>query len=35
VATVIGGGYDALAALVERHTLVVRAGHELARLHRL
>jgi acetoin utilization deacetylase AcuC-like enzyme len=35
VATVIGGGYDALAALVERHTLVVRAAHELARLHRL
>ena len=35
VATVIGGGYDALAALVERHTLVVRAAHELARLHHL
>ncbi len=35
VATVIGGGYDGLAALVERHTLVVRAAHELGRLHGL
>ncbi|WP_216903436.1 histone deacetylase [Synechococcus sp. CCY 9618] len=35
VATVIGGGYDGLAALVERHTLVVRAAHELARIHGL
>lgn len=33
VATVIGGGYDDLAALVERHTLVVRAADELARIH--
>ncbi|MDM7954661.1 MAG: histone deacetylase [Cyanobium sp. CZS 25K] len=33
VATVIGGGYDGLAALVERHTLVVRAAHALARIH--
>lgn len=33
VATVIGGGYDDLAALVERHTLVVRAAAGLARIH--
>ncbi len=33
VATVIGGGYDDLAALVERHTLVVRAADGLARIH--
>jgi len=33
VATVIGGGYDDLAALVERHTLVVRAADALARIH--
>ncbi len=33
VATVIGGGYDHLAALVERHTLVVRAADALARIH--
>jgi acetoin utilization deacetylase AcuC-like enzyme len=30
VATVIGGGYDHLDALVERHTLVVRAADALA-----
>ena len=35
VATVIGGGYDALAPLVERHGLVVRAAAEVGRLHRL
>jgi acetoin utilization deacetylase AcuC-like enzyme len=35
VATVIGGGYDGLAALVERHTLVVRAAHAVADLHGL
>jgi acetoin utilization deacetylase AcuC-like enzyme len=33
VATVIGGGYDHLAALVERHTLVVRAAAALSRIH--
>jgi acetoin utilization deacetylase AcuC-like enzyme len=33
VATVIGGGYDHLDALVERHTLVVRAADALARIH--
>jgi acetoin utilization deacetylase AcuC-like enzyme len=35
VATVIGGGYDALPALVERHGLVVRAAAEMALLHHL
>ncbi|MEB3185525.1 MAG: histone deacetylase, partial [Cyanobacteriota bacterium] len=35
VATVIGGGYDALEPLVERHSLVFRAAAEQARLHRL
>jgi acetoin utilization deacetylase AcuC-like enzyme len=35
VATVIGGGYDELSALVERHGLVVRAAAEMALLHRL
>jgi acetoin utilization deacetylase AcuC-like enzyme len=35
VATVIGGGYDALPALVERHALVVRAASEQGRLHGL
>jgi acetoin utilization deacetylase AcuC-like enzyme len=34
VATVIGGGYDNLAALVERHTLVVRAADALGQIHR-
>jgi acetoin utilization deacetylase AcuC-like enzyme len=29
VATVIGGGYDALVPLVERHSLVVRAASEM------
>ncbi len=33
VATVIGGGYDHLPALVERHTLVVQAADALARIH--
>jgi len=33
VATLIGGGYDALAPLVERHTLMVRAAHGRARVH--
>jgi acetoin utilization deacetylase AcuC-like enzyme len=33
VATVIGGGYDNLAALVERHTLVVRAADALGQIH--
>lgn len=32
VATVIGGGYDALAALVERHSLVFRAAAEVGLL---
>lgn len=32
VATVIGGGYDELSALVERHGLVVRAAAEMALL---
>ena len=32
VATVIGGGYDALGPLVERHGLVVRAAAEMALL---
>ena len=35
VATVIGGGYDALNPLVERHSLVFRAALEQARLHAL
>jgi acetoin utilization deacetylase AcuC-like enzyme len=35
VATVIGGGYDHLPALVERHTLVVRAAAAVAARHRL
>ena len=35
VATVIGGGYDALPALVERHGLVFRAAAETALLHGL
>jgi acetoin utilization deacetylase AcuC-like enzyme len=35
VATVIGGGYDALPALAARHGLVVRAATDLARRHRL
>ena len=35
VATVIGGGYDELKPLVERHGLVFRAAAEQARLHGL
>jgi len=35
VATVIGGGYDALKPLVLRHGLVFRAASEQARLHGL
>ena len=35
VATVIGGGYDALHPLVKRHAIVVRAAVEQARLHGL
>jgi acetoin utilization deacetylase AcuC-like enzyme len=35
VATVIGGGYDELKPLVERHSLVFRAAKEQARLHDL
>ena len=35
VATVIGGGYDALTPLVERHGLVVRAAAEVSLLHHL
>jgi len=35
IATVIGGGYDALDPLVERHSLVFRAASEQARLHSL
>ena len=35
IATVIGGGYDALTPLVERHSLVFRAASEQARLHGL
>ena len=35
IATVIGGGYDELAPLVERHSLVFRAAAEQARLHGL
>jgi acetoin utilization deacetylase AcuC-like enzyme len=33
IATVIGGGYDALEPLVRRHSLVFRAAAEQARLH--
>ena len=33
VATVIGGGYDAMEPLVNRHALVIRASVEQARLH--
>ena len=33
VASVIGGGYDALKPLVRRHAIVVRAAVEQARLH--
>ena len=35
VATVIGGGYDDLSPLVDRHSLVFRAATEQARLHGL
>ena len=35
IATVIGGGYDALDPLVERHSLVFRAAAEQSRLHGL
>jgi acetoin utilization deacetylase AcuC-like enzyme len=35
VATVIGGGYDALTPLVKRHSLVFRAACEQARNHGL
>ena len=35
VATVIGGGYDTLEPLVQRHGLVFRAAKEQARLHGL
>ena len=35
VATVIGGGYDDLDPLVQRHSLVFRAAKEQARLHGL
>ena len=35
VATVLGGGYDGLEALVERHSLVFRAASEQGRLHGL
>jgi len=35
IATVIGGGYDDLEPLVERHSLVFRAASEQARLHGL
>ena len=35
VATVIGGGYDELEPLVDRHSLVFRAAREQARLHGL
>lgn len=33
IATVIGGGYDALEPLVERHAIVFRAASEQARLY--
>jgi hypothetical protein len=32
---VIGGGYDELTPLVQRHSLVFRAALEQARLHAL
>ena len=35
IATVIGGGYDEIGPLVERHSLVFRAATEQARLHGL
>ena len=35
VATVIGGGYDAMIPLVKRHALVFRAAADQARLHGL
>ena len=35
IATVIGGGYDAMRPLVRRHSIVVRAAVEQARLHGL
>jgi acetoin utilization deacetylase AcuC-like enzyme len=35
VASVIGGGYDALDPLVKRHALVFRAAADQARLHGL
>jgi acetoin utilization deacetylase AcuC-like enzyme len=35
VATVIGGGYDAITPLVERHALVVRAAAEMGLLFRV
>jgi len=35
IATVIGGGYDELGPLVQRHSLVFRAASEQGRLHRL
>ena len=35
VASVIGGGYDTIDALVERHALVFRAAADQARLHGL
>ena len=35
IATVIGGGYDAMKPLVRRHSIVVRAAVEQARLHGL
>jgi acetoin utilization deacetylase AcuC-like enzyme len=35
VATVIGGGYDALDPLVQRHALIIRAALEQARLYGL
>ena len=33
IATVIGGGYDAMTPLVKRHALVFRAASDQARLH--
>ena len=35
IATVIGGGYDAMTPLVKRHALVFRAAADQARLHGL
>ena len=35
IATVIGGGYDTMKPLVRRHSIVVRAAVEQARLHGL